>query len=456
MTTTTLKQSSQSQTANQDFGTIKALMRNILPFLILCYIVQFIDRVNIGFAASHMNKDLGLSATVYGFGAGIFAIGYLLFEVPSNLILARIGARIWIARILITWGLVSACFAFVQGETSFVILRFLLGVAEAGFFPGILLYLSNWFPRRAIARANTTVILGLPVAVLIGAPLSSWLISVSHGMFNITGWRWMFLIEGGAAVVIGVIAYFKLTDDMDGARFLNADQKAWLRQKIDSEREIRERIRTYTVLESLTNPKVLILAFAILLNITSLFGITMWMPLVIQEIGHLSAAKSNLMTALPYLCAGVVMFLNSRHSDMVGERRFHILIPAIIGGLGFVLTVATGSTVVSIIGLCLAATGILSSNVLFWGVPSMFLSGAAAAAGIALVNSIGNLGGFVGPYITGVAKDAFGTQVAGMYILAGFVISYGILMFIYLSVQARKDVMTASSAGLSGSIAPEL
>ncbi len=413
--------------------TIRQLYWKILPFLVLCYIVAFLDRVNVGFAALHMNEELAFTAKIYGFGAGIFSIGYFLFEVPSNLILHRVGARVWIARIMVTWGIISAGFAFVQGETSFYVMRFLLGVAEAGFFPGIVLYLTLWFPARVLASATAVFILGLPISVLIGAPLSTGIIAYLHEAGGLAGWKWMFLIEGGLAVVVGVIAFFKLESQPAKAAWLQPAQRQWLVDTLEQERRQKESKKTYSVMQTLMSGRVLLLSLAILCNITALFGITLWMPQIIKGFGGLSDAQAGLLTAVPYLCAAFAMVLNARHSDKMGEKRFHILIPAAVGSLGLLLAGFSGSPVLGLVGLCIGASGILASNILFWALPTLFLTGAAAAAGIGLVNSVGNLGGFVGPYLTGWAKDAFGNYSAGMVVLALSVLTYGVVLFVFLT-----------------------
>lgn len=425
--------------------TIKRLYLRILPFVILCYIVAFIDRVNVGFAALHMNSTLGFSATVYGLGAGIFSIGYFLFEVPSNLILNRVGARIWIARIMITWGLISAGFAFISGEKSFYAMRFLLGVAEAGFFPGIILYLTLWYPARYLATATAVFVLGLPLAVLIGSPLSGLILATMQDVAGLHNWQWMFLVEGALAVVVGISVFFVLANGPEKASWLTDEQRKWLVSTLASERQAKENVRKYGVLESLFSGKVLLLAFAIFCNITALFGITLWMPQIIKSIGNLNNTEAVLLTALPYLCAGVGMVFNARHSDKTGERRLHILVPSLVGAAGLALTVSSASPYVSMIGLCLGAAGILSANIMFWTVPSRFLTGAAAAAAIGLVNSVGNLGGFVGPYLTGWAKDTFGGYSASMYLLACMVIAYGVIMYVFLTVTAASKQAPAGT-----------
>lgn len=427
--------------------TIRRIYWRIMPFLILCYIVAFLDRVNVSFAALHMNGDLGFTAYVYGFGAGIFSVGYFIFEVPSNLALHKVGARIWIPRIMITWGLISAGFAFVYNENSFYVMRFLLGAAEAGFFPGIVFYLSKWFPSRVLASATAVFILGLPISVLIGAPVSTALLETMRDIAGLKNWQWLFLIEGGLAVVVGVIAYFVLTKGPEDAKWLVGEQREWLIKTLESERRAKEQVKSYGVIETLMSGKVLLLSFAIFCNIGALFGVTLWMPQIIKGFGGLSNSQAGLLTAVPYLCAGIAMVLNSRHSDKTEERRFHILIPACLGGVGMALAGFSQSPVIGMVGVCLGAAGILASNILFWPLPSMFLTGAAAAAGIGLVNSVGNLGGFVGPYINGWAKEYFGDYSASMCVLATMVVLYGIIIFAFLSVAARGAV--TKRAGLA-------
>lgn len=421
--------------------TIKRIYWRLMPFLILCYIVAFLDRVNVGFAALHMNGDLGFTAYIYGFGAGIFSIGYFFFEVPSNLALNKFGARIWIPRIMITWGIISAGFAFVYNDTSFYVMRFLLGAAEAGFFPGIVFYLSKWFPSRKLGKATAIFVLGLPVSVLVGAPFSTLLLETMGGIAGFKNWQWMFLIEGGMAVVVGIAAYFVLTKGPEDAHWLTDAQRNWLVQTLAAERAAKEQVKSYGVMETLVNGKVLILAFAIFCNIGALFGVTLWMPQIIKGFGGLTNTQAGLLTAVPYFCAGVAMVINGSHSDKTGERRFHTLIPACVGGIGLAVAGFTQSPITGMIAICIGAAGILASNILFWPLPSMFLTGAAAAAGIGLVNSVGNLGGFVGPYINGWAKDYFGDYSASMCVLGGMIALYGIIIFAFVTFNAR----TASS-----------
>jgi ACS family tartrate transporter-like MFS transporter len=439
----------QAISSDIEKSTVRAMYWRILPFLVLCYIISFLDRVNVGFAALYMNSDLGFSATVYGFGAGIFSLGYFIFEVPSNLILHKVGARIWIARIMITWGIISAGFAFIQGEHSFYAMRFLLGLAEAGFYPGIILYLTRWFPARHLSSAVAIFLLGIPLAVLLGAPVSTAILATMHDVAGFKNWQWMFLLEGAAAIVIGVFAYFVLTSEPATARFLSDDQRKWLVATLASEQRSKEAVRRYGVMETLLDKKMLLLSATIFCNTTALFGVTLWLPQIIKGFGNLSNTQSGLLSAVPYLCAGVAMVANARHSDYTGDRRFHVLIPACLGAVGLVIAGMSTSPVVGMIGLCIGASGILSSNILFWPLPSLFLTGAAAAAGIAMVNSIANLGGFVGPYLTGWAKDSFGSFASGMYLLACLVTIYGLIIFAFLTARRSRTRRVDSSAVVS-------
>ncbi len=347
---------------------------------------------------------------------------------------------------MVTWGIISGAFAFVGGEMSFYVMRFLLGVAEAGFFPGIVLYLSLWFPARVLASAIAIFILGLPVSVLIGAPLSTAIITFMNDVGGLQGWKWMFLIEGGLAVVVGIIAFFKLQSSPAKAEWLSPAERDWLVKTLDNERRQKEGKATYSVMQTLLSGKVLLLSLAIFCNITALFGVTLWMPQIIKGFGGLSNTQSGLLTAIPYLCAGICMVLNARHSDKTAEKRFHILVPATLGCIGLLIAGFSPTPAMGLVGLCIAASGILSSNILFWPLPTMFLTGAAAAAGIGMVNSVGNLGGFVGPYLTGWARDAFGNYSAGMVVLACMVLAYGLIIFTFLTKMNAR----ASQSAMNG------
>lgn len=421
--------------------TIAKVRRRLLPLMILCFFIAFLDRVNVGFAALQMNQDLGFNAAVYGFGAGIFFVGYFLFEVPSNLILHRIGARVWIARIMITWGLIVVGMAFVGGTTSFYVMRFLLGVAEAGFFPGMILYISLWFPARERARATSIFILGLPISVLIGAPLSTALLGLD-GVAGMRGWQWMFIAEGLPAIAIGLVVFAYLTDRPGDAKWLAPAERDWLIEALGREEVAKASIRTWTVGASLRDTKVLTLAGAFFCNVIPIYGITLWLPQIVKSAGGLNNFQTGLVTPIPYLCAAVAMVLNARHSDRTGERKMHILVSTLIGAAGFVLAASAVSPWVGLAGICVGACGIWSANTIFWTLPAAFLTGAAAAAGIGLINAVGNLGGFVGPYLTGWIKDAFGNYAPAMLLLAMFLTAHGTILYFFIArAEARGEVL---------------
>lgn len=408
--------------------------------MVLCFFIAFLDRVNVGFAALQMNQDLGFNAKVYGFGAGIFFVGYFLFEVPSNLILHRVGARVWIARIMITWGLIVVGMAFVRGTTSFYVMRFLLGVAEAGFFPGMILYISLWFPARERARATSLFILGLPIAVLIGAPLSTTLLGLD-GLAGLRGWQWMFIAEGLPAIAIGAVVLGYLTDRPEHAQWLSPRERVWLVDTLAKEVAAKARIRTWTIGASLRDAKVLTLAGAFFCNVMPIYGITLWLPQIVQSAGGLTTFQTGLVTPIPYVCAAVAMVLNARHSDRTGERKLHILVSALIGAAGFVVAATAASPWLGLLGICVGACGIWAANTIFWTLPATFLTGAAAAAGIGLINAVGNLGGFVGPYLTGWIKDASGSYAPAMWLLAAFLTVHGSILYGFLSrVEARAEL----------------
>jgi ACS family tartrate transporter-like MFS transporter len=421
-------------------AAMRAVRRRLLPLMIVCFFIAFLDRVNVGFAALQMNEDLGFSASIYGLGAGLFFIGYFLFEVPSNLILHRVGARRWIARIMITWGLIAAGMALVQGTTSFYVMRFLLGVAEAGFFPGMIYYISLWFPARERARATAIFILGLPISVLLGAPLSTALLSLD-GMAGFHGWQWLFVIEGIPAVILGFVVLRHMTDSPSHARWLPASHREWLVAKLAQESASATGDRHPGVMETLRNAKVLTLALAFLCNVVPIYGITMWLPLIVKSAGDLTNFQIGLITTLPYICAAIAMIANARHSDRTGERKLHILIGALVGAAGFLLAAGATSPYVGLAGICLGAMGLWAANTVFWTLPASFLTGVAAAAGIGLINAVGNLGGFVGPFMVGWIRESFGGFAPAMASLAGFLVVHGIVTYQLLKrAEARGEI----------------
>jgi MFS transporter, ACS family, tartrate transporter len=392
--------------------------RRLLPFLFLLYIVCFLDRVNLGFAALQMNHDLGFSPAVYGFGAGIFFLGYILFEVPSNLMLARVGPRAWIARIMITWGLVSSAMMFVRGPLSLYGLRFLLGAAEAGFFPGIIYYLSQWFPATQRARAIARFMVAIPLSGVIGGPLSGALLTL-NGRLGLAGWQWLFLLEGLPAVLLGFVVLAYLTDRPEQATWLTPAERGWLRTHLSEEHEERERRHGLSVRQALANGTVWRLGLLLLLcNAFGVYVLGLWLPQIVREFSGLSDLGVGVVTAVPNLAAAVAMVLVGAHSDRSGERLLHVAASAAAAGIGFLASAWVHSPPLLVLALSLAAAGLLSSHGPFWPLPSGFLSGPAAAGGIALIVSVANLGGFLGPYVMGLLKSASGDFQSGLLALA--------------------------------------
>ena len=431
---TTTKSSPLLLPAAFELHVVSKVKRRLLPFLIVCFFVAFLDRVNVGFAALQMNTQLGLTPRVFGFGAGLFFLGYFLFEIPSNLILHRIGARIWIARIMATWGVLACLAAFAYGQTSFLVLRFLLGIAEAGFFPGVLLYFSLWFPAGSRAGVMATFSLGSVVSLVAAPPLSAYLLHLD-GIAGLHGWQWLFLLEGAPSIVLGVVAFFFLTDSPERAAWLNRDEREWLTSTLLVQANNQGGAQHVSILQSLSNPQAVLLAFAAMANIIAMYGVTMWLPQIVKSAGSLNDLQVGFVTSLPFLCAAIAMKINGAHSDRTGERRWHILLWAIAGAAGFVLAAVAGNAWIGLSGICLAAMGIWCTNTVFWVVPMRLFTGVAAAANLALINSIGNLGGFIGPYLTGEIRQLSGSYVAALLTLGGSLTLFGILMFFFLQKQ---------------------
>lgn len=436
--------------------TLSKVTLRLIPFMFLLYIVAFLDRVNVGFAGLQMNEDLGFSDAVYGLGAGIFFIGYFIFEIPSNLIMEKVGARVWIARIMITWGIISAAMFLVTGPVSFYALRFLLGVAEAGFFPGMILYLTYWFPARERARRVALFMTAIPLAGVIGSPISGALLQ-ADGFAGLRGWQIMFLAEGIPAIILGVVVLFYMTDGPRQATWLEQDERNWLKDSLDRENRIKVEHGEYTTRQALSNGKVWILSFVYFGVVTSVYGVSLWLPQIVEDFSGLGPLAVGFLSAIPYLVATVGMVLFARHSDATGERRWHVAIPAFIAAVGLVLTGLVGtSTVLQMLALTIASLGIYSSLATFWSLPTAFLSGTAAAAGIALVNSVGNLGGFVGPYAVGYLSDSTGSTYAGMLFLAVLIVAAGLLaIFAVRHERALEEVeeviASVSTTGTSAS-----
>lgn len=392
--------------------------RRLLPFLLLLYFVNYLDRNNVGFAQLRMSHAIGLSDTAFGFGAGIFFIAYFLFEVPSNAGMLRFGARRWLGRILITWGIVATCMVFVQGETSYAVLRFLLGAAEAGFFPGVILYLTMWFPAAVRVGVLGLFILAQPLSNGIGAPLSGWLLGL-HGL-GLSGWQWMFVLEGVPAVLLGVVSFFVLPDSPASARWLPRDERDWLLATLEAERTLKADSHGSGFAAGLRHPRVPVFA-AIYFTISfGIYGVSLWLPTIVDGFGHLSSVRVGLLVMVPYAVATLAVWWWSRRSDRRGERVRHTALPMAVSGVALVVSAFTLSVspAVALLAMCVVAAGMYSAISPFWELPAATFAGAAAASGLAAVNSLGNLAGFAAPYAVGALDDRTGDSRAGLVMLA--------------------------------------
>jgi len=404
---------------------LRKTARRLIPYLMLCYFVAYLDRVNLGFAALTFKGDLGFSDAVFGLGAGIFFAGYFIFEVPSNIILDKVGARKWIARIMVTWGLVSASMAFVHDETSFYGIRFLLGVAEAGFFPGIILYLTYWYTAAERAKMVGLFMVAIALSGIIGAPLSSFILTSMGGVQDLKSWQWLFIIEAAPAVLLGIVTYFYLTDRPAEARWLTPDEREKVTQRLITEKESREAIRKFSVGEALRHPRVFGLALVYFGIVTGLYGLGFWLPQIVKAFG-LSTSMTGWVVAIPYVFSAAIMIPWTRHSDHTGERVWHVALPAFLGGAGLIAGAYLGDPLLAMVALTLASVGTFGALPTFWTLPTAILTGTAAAAGIALINAVGNLGGFVGPYIVGWIRykdPALATAALGGFMILGGLIT---------------------------------
>jgi len=427
----------------------RKIARRLIPFLIVCYLVSYLDRVNLGFAALTFRQDLALSAEVFGLGAGIFFLGYFLFEVPSNILLEKVGARLWIARIMITWGLVSAAMALVQGERSFYLVRFLLGMAEAGFFPGIILYLTYWYTAAERARVVGRFMIAVPLSSVVGAPLSSWILETFGNTGGLASWQWLFIIEALPAVVLGVVVYRYLDDGPADAAWLTAEEKAAVSARLASERSGREAIRRFTLRSALTHPRVVGLGLVYFGLVTGLYGFGFWAPQIVKAFG-LSIAATGWVVAIPFVCGALVMIPWTHHSDTTRERTWHVVLPAFLGGAGLIVGSYLSSPLLAMIALTLGSVGTFAALPTFWTLPTALLTGTAAAGGIALINAIGNVGGFVGPYLVGwikdnalamkIVADQAGANALSIAVIGCFMIAAGLLTLALGHDPALEDV----------------
>jgi len=394
-------------------AALAKVRRNLLPFLFVLYIIAYMDRINVGFASLQMNRDAGLSDAVFGLGAGLFFVGYFIFEIPSNLILARVGARVWIARIMITWGMVAIAMMFVRGAASFYTLRFLLGAAEAGFFPGVILYLSWWFPEREQARAIALFMTATAIAGIVVGPVSGALLMM-HGVFGIKGWQWLFAMEGVPAILLGIAAVFWLPDGPDDARWLSMDERRELSDTLAAERAARARQTHHSLGAGLSDWRVWLLAAIYFGMVMGFYGVSLWLPQIVKGMNPGGDFTIGVISAIPSLAAALCMVQVGRLSDRTGERRLIVALALFAGASGLLLSALTRNPIVELAAIALSSAGISSALGPFWAIPNVFLGGAAAAGGIALINSLGNLGGFAGPTLMGYMKQATGTFAGGL------------------------------------------
>ena len=404
---------------------MRKITRRLIPLLFLLYIASYLDRTNVGIAALQMNHALGLSAAAYGLGAGIFFLGYGLFEVPSNIILARVGGRRWIALIAITWGLLSSATMFARGANSFYAVRFLLGVAEAGYFPGIIFYLSRWYPERHRARAISRFMIGIPIASVIGGPLGGALLGLD-GELGLGGWQWLFLVEGLPAIILGLVVLMTLTERPADAQWLSGEEKDWLAGELSSE-GTRRGTHERGILETLRNPTVWWLATPYFLTLLAGLGVGFWAPTIIKELLHFTNQQVGYVMGLIGLTSMTGMLLNGWHSDRTHDRIGHAAVPHLVMMTGFALAALAADPLIRVAGIGIVICGHNAFLPPFWCLPSSFLRGVGAAAGIALINSLGNLGGFFGPNLVGSVKGATGSYVPPLLTLAGVVLTAGVI-----------------------------
>ncbi|KHK55462.1 membrane protein [Burkholderia sp. A9] len=422
--------------------TLRRVSWRIVPFIMLLYFVAYIDRVNLGFAALTMKTDLGFSASILGLGAGIFFWGYFICEVPSNVILHKVGARLWIARVMVTWGIVSVCMAFITGPTSFYLIRFLLGAAEAGFFPGIILYLGYWFPARRRAGVVALFMAAAPISTALGSPLSAALLEM-NGVMGLHGWQWLFVIEAVPAVILGFVVLFFMTDRPEQAKWLKEDERNWLVGVMNQEAASRATTARHGIVSGLANPRVLALSLIYFGTSAGLYTLGIWAPQIIRHLG-VSSMTVGLLNAIPPIVSVVAMVVWSRHSDRTGERTWHVVLACVAAIVGLVVAALSHSVVGLIASLTLVNIGISCAKPPLWTMPTTFLSGAAAATGIATINSIGNLGGFVGPAMIGWIKDQTGSFAGGLCFVAGLLV-LSVVLTLSLA-RSQRSALTRGNA----------
>lgn len=416
--------------SNGEAAVYNRVAWRLFPFLLIIYTISFLDRVNIGFAKLQMSADIGLSDSTFGLGAGIFFLGYAACEIPSNLLLQRFGARFWIARILVVWGVISACFMFVRSPTQFLSMRLLLGIAEAGFYPGIMLYLTFWFPAKLRSQVTALFLIGIPIAGLIGGALSGAIIRSLDGTFGLHGWQWMFLLEGSPAVIAGILTYIYLSNGPKEANWLTPEERNVLIPTLEAEDVAHRKLgHGHRLRDALANPNVWLLAITNFTLLGGIYGISFWLPQIVKDLGVTNLFFNGLVTSIPSVVAIIAMIMVGRSSDRTHERRWHIIICAIVAALGLVGGAAlTGIPVLALASISLALGGALASITILWALPGSLLTGTAAAGGIALMATIGNTGGYVAPYVLGLAKEATTRLDAGLYLMAAAMVAGAILV----------------------------
>jgi D-galactonate transporter len=389
-------------------ATYRKITRRLMPYLFLCYILAYVDRVNVGFAKLQMQQDLTMSDSAYGLGAGIFFIGYFLFEVPGNIVMRKIGARLWIGPIMMTWGVVSACMVFTRGPASFYALRFLLGVVESGFFPGVILYLTFWFPDRHRSKKVAAFMSAIPLSGVFAGPLSGWILASMGGLGHLKAWQWLFIVEGVPSFIAGLVTLYFLTDGPAEAAWLSADEKRLVGRQLEEEDNLKKRSGAgqHRLSDAFRNPAVWLLCLVYFGFVAGNYGISFWLPQVIEETLTKNPLAIGWISVIPYAASVVVMNLAGRHSDATGERRWHIALSALLGSAAFAASATPGiSGAAGLATLTLATVGMMAGACLFWALPTARLSGTAAAAGIAWINSVGNLAGYVSPFAVGLIRD---------------------------------------------------
>jgi MFS transporter, ACS family, tartrate transporter len=429
----------------------RRIMRRLMPYLFVLYIIAYLDRVNVGYAFLQLKGDLGFTDAVLGFGAGVFFIGYFILEIPGSLMVERWSARGWIARIMITWGIVAILLGIIQTKNQFYVLRFLLGAAEAGFFPGIIVYLSHWFRYADRAKALAVFVAAQPISLFIGSPVSGLLLRVNW--LGVPGWRWLFIIEGIPAVLSGVATIFYLTDWPHQARWLPQDERVWLISELESEQREKERLRAYSLWEAFRNREVILLTFAFFFMVTTVYGFTFWLPSVLKRLSGSSNLMVSLLSAPPFAAGLFAILIVGWSSDRSRERRWHAASMMILAGLGLFAAISVRDHIyIAVLMFCVAAVGMYGYLPGFWALPTSFLTGSAAAASIGLINSVGNLGGFVGPYVVGYVSRVTGSFFGGvLYLSLSAMIAAGLV----LCVRAAKSAQLEFVAAGTGRPSPE-